>query len=117
MTYRVEVDRKKVNWLRASCRGINTNIFFPEEESRYDRQVNQSIIRKMCFRCPIWQECMEIGFQSEEFGTWGGISSLERRELRMKRFSSILLNPLKNDLKELGLEIEEVLGDRYKPTA
>ena len=114
-TYKKQVDRTKVDWSKARCRGINTNIFFTEEESRYDKQINQTIIRRMCFSCPLQRECMEVGFDFEEFGSWGGISSLERRELRMKRYHSVLLNPLRKDLLNLGLEIKEVLGDRYKP--
>jgi Transcription factor WhiB len=110
---RKKYDRQKVDWQKAQCRGINTNIFFTEEESRYDRQLNQTIIRKMCFRCPIQKDCLEIGFEFEEFGSWGGVSSMERREIRLGRLDSRLIGPLLDDIAEFGLEPKEVLGDRY----
>jgi hypothetical protein len=110
---RKKYDRAKVDWQRASCRGLNTDFFYMEESQLYERQMTQKTIRKMCFDCPIQKACMEIGFEYEEFGIWGGFNPLERLAIRYKRFEHQNLNHFFRDAEEFGYTPKEILGERY----
>lgn len=62
---------------RAACRGMDTNIFFPE---RGTAQVKT--IRAICEKCPVWEKCRQWGIHHEEDGWWGGMSPNQRVNAR-----------------------------------
>jgi WhiB family redox-sensing transcriptional regulator len=69
---------EKDNWLeQAACRGKNTALFFPAQNSMRE-------YRKICAKCPVRSQCLELGM-SEALGIWGGVSGRERRTIRIKR--------------------------------
>lgn len=114
-TIRTKFEKKDdVNWGEASCRGLNTDFFFLEESQLFERQMSQKIIRKMCFDCPIQKACMQVGFEHEEFGIWGGLNPLERLAIRMKRWESPHLNHFFRDAEEYGYEPKEILGEYFE---
>jgi len=56
----------------AACRGMDTNIFFPE------RGGNTKRAKAICAKCPVRQECEDYA-DPEKFGIWGGLAEIERR--------------------------------------
>jgi hypothetical protein len=68
-----------VNWDEAKCRGMDTELFYEVEEKR--QAAKQEILkelRQVCASCPIWDKCLQWGFENEWFGVWGGLTSPER---------------------------------------
>ena len=64
------------------CQQVSTEMFFPE--SSEDR-VLVSQLKSICGRCPHLQECAEWGINKERYGIWGGMTALERQEIRRQR--------------------------------
>lgn len=52
---------------RAACRGMDTNIWFPEK----GETTNANIAMAICSTCPVRQQCGEYGAY-EKHGIWGG---------------------------------------------
>jgi len=62
---------------RASCRGLDTDAFFP------GRGESLAALKSYCKFCPVVKPCLEYAFRSmEKFGIWGGTSEKERRKVR-----------------------------------
>lgn len=70
---------------RAACRGLGTADFFP------GRGDNRALARAkaICATCPVRETCLEFGMSmgshESDRGVWGGMSTMERRELRRRR--------------------------------
>lgn len=63
----------------AKCRGMDTNIFFPE---RGHSTVTIRAVREVCAKCPVKQQCLEIGLSEEiQVGFYGGMSANQRRTM------------------------------------
>jgi WhiB family redox-sensing transcriptional regulator len=41
--------------------------------------------KSICFRCPVWDECLEFAVRHDEIGVWGGTTRRERRRLESGR--------------------------------
>jgi hypothetical protein len=71
---------EEVNWDLAECRDTYTELFYTVEEERNQvayRHINA--VRSICARCVIWDKCLTYAFQNENYGVWGGMTSLERK--------------------------------------
>ena len=70
-------------WMeRAACRGLPTDLFFPERGGR----AAASAAKAVCAACPVSDDCYEYAFASHErHGIWGGTSERERRRIRRQR--------------------------------
>lgn len=70
--------------LRAPCRGMDPNYFFPEVGVSIH---HTEAIRKLCRSCPVNAECLELGLESQndEFGFFGGKSPRERQAINTQR--------------------------------
>lgn len=64
--------------LKAACRGMSPEFFFP---GRGEATVEA---RRTCAGCPVRADCLEAGMP-EKFGMWGGASERERRKIRQRR--------------------------------
>lgn len=65
--------------LRAACRGIDTNLFFP------DRGDDQTEPKGICMGCPVRPQCLGYAVRrGEKGGIWGGESERKRRALRKR---------------------------------
>ena len=106
---RKEVKRSDVNWDKANCRGINTELFFLPATELERRQFERKILRKVCAYCPIRLECLEVSVAYQEMGYWGGLAEIERKMIIKKQYDSLHLRVLKVDLKEVGLDFDELL--------
>jgi hypothetical protein len=102
------VKRHEVDWSRANCRGLATDFFYLEEEFLLKKELSISQIRKVCFACPIWRDCLEVGFAEERWGMWGGVTSYERNEI-IRGNTELRINSLRRDLEEVGVPFEEII--------
>ena len=72
----------EVNWELAECRESYTDLFYSvEEERNANAYWNINAVRTICARCPIWSECLTYAFSNEDYGVWGGMTSLERKSI------------------------------------
>lgn len=62
-------------------------------------------LRRICFSCPIWKECLQVAMQEEPYGFWGGMSEEERKHLYNKT------KP--RSMKQLQMDLK-VCNVRYK---
>lgn len=83
-----------VDWKLAKCDGMDRELFFlGDPQNRPNKQEKQNnfhntTIRPICFSCPIWEGCLQYAFEHEEYGTWGGLSELERTSFKTDRFQA-----------------------------
>jgi WhiB family redox-sensing transcriptional regulator len=69
----------QVDWDKAECLGVHTDLFFSVEEERSTQAYMYiNAVRSMCARCPIQFACLSYAFAHEAYGVWGGLTSLER---------------------------------------
>ena len=64
-------------WMgQAACRGLDPNMFFPEEG------VSARGAKNICFeQCPVRLQCLEYGLK-ERGGIWGGFTHKERVKIK-----------------------------------
>jgi len=64
---------------RAACRGMDTNMFFP------NNGMKPVAARAVCDRCPVSKECLEFAVSDWTVeGVWAGTSPRQRQLLRRK---------------------------------
>lgn len=62
----------------AACRGMDTDLFYPEGRGRALR-ARESIAKTVCSDCPVARQCRETASDGpERFGIWGGLTEGER---------------------------------------
>ena len=63
----------------ASCAGVDPDLFYP------GRGGDAEPAKAVCRRCPVRSQCLATALlRGEKFGTWGGLTELERRPLRRR---------------------------------
>lgn len=102
-----QIKRKQVDWERASCRGLDTDMFYDHKTGLEEKGLSVNHLRRICMYCPIQHDCLTIGVAHEPFGFWGGLSEDERRHLHARKDSKVILN-LRRDLHALGLSFAKV---------
>ena len=64
-------------YLKASCRGKETKLFFPIDDERTGmRRKREKQAKEICARCAVVNECLKAG--EFEDGIWGGLTRTER---------------------------------------
>lgn len=69
------------DWQRhASCRGMNSELFFHPENERGARRARRvADAKSICAGCPVLRECRDWAHDVQEpYGVWGGESEDER---------------------------------------
>ena len=85
-----------IDWDSANCRGIQTDLFFLEEDLVKKKHLEYEMVRRVCFACPIRQQCLEWAYAtSERYGMMGGVPGIERRYIAKGEFNSPFLSALK----------------------
>lgn len=75
---------------QAACRGMDPALFFAERgDNTAGRPPKQHPFREhkmkaVCRACPVRVECLEYGLNERE-GVWGGMTEVERRQVRRQR--------------------------------
>ncbi|WP_181779072.1 WhiB family transcriptional regulator [Pseudonocardia pini] len=66
--------------LRASCRGLATELFFaPDQERSAHRAKREARAKLVCRECPVIERCRyHARAAAEAYGIWGGLSEKER---------------------------------------
>lgn len=76
-------DESEDDWRpRAACRGVDTNVFFPEKGAS-KRETARA--KEICRSCVVSRQCGEYAMQWDErymVGIWGGMTGIERRRQR-----------------------------------
>jgi len=103
-----EINVRGTDWDRANCRGLNTEIFYLEEADLRERHLDNRSVRKVCFTCPIQKECLDAGME-EEYGIWGGFTRRERTKIRNQRLADPEMNPVRRDLEDFGITLDEAI--------
>lgn len=71
-----------VDWEQASCRGVNTELFYLE--INYEAFTVNPQLRRMCTDCPILADCREYAILNENHGFWAGLTAKQRNTLRAR---------------------------------
>jgi WhiB family redox-sensing transcriptional regulator len=79
-----------LDWqLHGACRGAAGSVFFAPDTGREpsaERLRRLVAAKRVCARCPVREACRGYALENEEeFGVWGGLSEVERRELIAER--------------------------------
>jgi WhiB family redox-sensing transcriptional regulator len=71
-----------LDWeLRAACRGMGTDQFFPE----FNFLVEDSVLAA-CAHCEVKGECLTYAIDHhEEYGVWGGLTEEQRKQITTTR--------------------------------
>jgi WhiB family transcriptional regulator, redox-sensing transcriptional regulator len=64
----------------ARCRGLPSDVFFPEElDSRRQRRLQEQAAKQICASCPVIVACREHALRApEKYGVWGALTARER---------------------------------------
>ena len=98
-----QIKRRDVEWERASCRGLDTDMFYLMRTDLLVDGLTYNHLRRICFDCPIQRECLQIGTSLERYGFWGGLADEERTAIYENRQGKVLYR-LKRDLKLLAID-------------
>jgi WhiB family redox-sensing transcriptional regulator len=99
----------EVDWEKAECKGIETDTFYWVEESRNkDAYAYIDAVRSICARCPIWSACLAYALEHEQYGVWGGMTSLERKSFAEPKKYPVQQRRATFSFEENGISIEEI---------
>lgn len=85
---------KPWNFEGASCWGIDTNYFFPNDENGGTTS-EYRVAKKICNGC-YWQaECLTYALHYKVLGIWGG-TTLNQRDIMRKKLN-IIAKPITNE--------------------
>ena len=76
-------DYNRVDWSQASCAGISTEEYYPDDRGNAGFNRNPAL-RRVCEGCPIISECVNYALVNEQEGFWGGLTARARRDIRRK---------------------------------
>jgi WhiB family redox-sensing transcriptional regulator len=84
-----------LDWqLQGACRGAEQSVFFAPDsgkEERRDRLRRLVAAKRVCAQCPVREPCRSYALENEEeFGVWGGLSEVERRDLIAERRAALI---------------------------
>ena len=100
----------EIDWEQAACRdSIYTDLFYSVEEQRSIQQYeNINALRQICMQCPLWEKCLAYASEYEDYGVWGGMTSLEREAMREPNCFPTQLARALFDLQTYGIDYEQV---------
>jgi WhiB family redox-sensing transcriptional regulator len=100
---------QQVNWDEAECRDFDTELFYRVEEERNQTAYQYiNAVRSICGRCPIQRKCLSYAFGNEDYGVWGGLTSLERRSMGEPDKYPVQLRRALEALTMFGISYREV---------
>lgn len=80
-----ELTQEELDWrAKAACKGMDTNIFFPERGE--NKKVEYA--KEICAGCTVRQQCLEYSLQFSDngiVGIWGGMAGKDRRKINHPR--------------------------------
>lgn len=119
-----KINRDRVSWESASCRGLNTDLFYQMRVHLAAQNLEYNTLRRICHRCPIMKQCLEVGTAHERYGFWGGLAEEERNAIYERKNGRVVMR-LKRDLElldmpyeifeDIVLNVEREFGDYVAP--
>jgi hypothetical protein len=73
---------------RAACRGVDPEIFFPVAETGPVLARQEAHALSYCARCPVVAECLTFALAKIPYGIAGGMTALQRAELKRQHTAS-----------------------------
>lgn len=104
-----QIKRKQVEWHRASCLGIDTEMFYDHKTGLEEKGLSLTHIRRICMNCPIQRDCLTIGVAHEPYGFWGGLSEEERRHIHAGKETRVT-EQLRKELNSLGINYRIIVA-------
>jgi hypothetical protein len=82
----------------AECKGLDTNIFFPEVFGDQQNGMIWEQAKKICRACRVTDECLKSELSFEQVsgrrnGMWGGLTPKEREQLSRVRIDGRMKKP------------------------
>lgn len=81
--------RSQPGWqVNALCGGMDVAIFYGRDDGpKRKQELVEREAKKVCLSgCPVREECLTWALEfPERFGTWGGLTSKERKDLRRRQ--------------------------------
>ena len=103
-----QIKRRQVEWHRASCQGLDTDLFYDHKTGLEEKGLSLTHLRRICSGCPIQRDCLTIGVAHEPYGFWGGLSQDEREHIHAKKTTRVT-ELLKDELFALGVNYNTVV--------
>jgi len=101
---------EEIEWNKANCRGIATDLFFEEEENLEVVKVNRQMLRKVCFACPIRQECLMWAFADKDrWAFMGGTTARERRFIENGNYDNHWVIGLRDACEKFAVPFSDVI--------
>lgn len=75
---------------RARCREVGSEVFFADDVAGDGSHLYRHA-KRVCAECPVWRECRLAGL-GEDWGVWGGLSPLQRRNIRAEEMKKVQRN-------------------------
>jgi hypothetical protein len=102
-----KITRYEVQWDKARCLGIQTDIFFLNKKHEQRKLgIDNNFLRGICNSCPIWRECLSVAFAYQEYGFWGGLSEEEREGIIAN--DPEIIRELRDVLLNAGITLDEI---------
>ena len=101
-----------VDWNRAACKNLPTELFYKVEERNALKVMDIGVFRFTCTPCPIWKQCLGYASKNERYGVWGGMTPDERQSLGDSKDSEIRTQVM-SDFAKFGISekmINEAIG-------
>ena len=101
-----------VDWSRAACKNLPTELFYKVEERNALKVMDIGVFRFTCTPCPIWKQCLGYASKNERYGVWGGMTPDERQSLGDSKDSEIRTQVM-SDFAKFGISekmINEAIG-------
>jgi len=78
---RLPITHPETDWFdEASCRGVDTDVFFPVSDAQADKA------KAICASCPVREQCLEYALEVRPpEGVWGGLTPIERHRMIRRR--------------------------------
>jgi hypothetical protein len=68
------------------CSNYPDAFFYDDETQSRGKRWNYQIAKELCSLCPIRVQCLDYALAADEdYGVWGGLSPVERRQLKRKK--------------------------------
>lgn len=66
--------------MRATCRGVDSEVFFNAEGERGSaKEIRDERAKRICAQCPVIDECRRHALAAREpYGVWGGLTVAQR---------------------------------------
>lgn len=100
---------REIDWEKGECFDTYNEMFYSVEEERNAYAYNFiNAVRSICARCPIYNDCLTYAFKNENYGVWGGLTSVERNAMKAPNVYPAQRRRALIDLTKYGISQKQV---------